>query len=91
MCSLEDATTDPVRMNTLASVAAGPMVGAKCHLGEQTYAMGRLELGPNGTRGFRGVKHTEEHDRKERHNYLGSGLSEGDNTPTPALRCIYRY
>jgi hypothetical protein len=67
------------------------MVAAKCHHGEQIYGMGRLKLRPKGTRGFRGGKRTKEHDRKERHGYPGSGLSEGDNTPTPALRWIYRY
>jgi hypothetical protein len=36
---------DPVRMDAPAGVAASPMVGANCHRGEQTYAMGRLKLG----------------------------------------------
>ena len=37
---------DPVRMNTPASAAAGPTVGANCRRGETTDAMGRLKLGP---------------------------------------------
>jgi hypothetical protein len=43
--SLVKVIMDPVRMNTPASTAAGPMVGAKCRRGETTYAMGRLKLG----------------------------------------------
>jgi hypothetical protein len=38
-----------------------------------------------GVGGFRRGKHTKKHDRKEHTIYPGSGLSEGDNTPTPAL------
>ena len=38
--------TDPVRMNTPASTAAGPTVGANCRRGEQTDAIGWLKLGP---------------------------------------------
>jgi hypothetical protein len=34
-------------MKTPTSIAIGPMVGAKCHRGETTYAMGWLKEGPN--------------------------------------------
>jgi hypothetical protein len=35
-------------------------------------------------------KRTKKHDRKRDTGYPGSGLSEGDKTPTPALLCIDR-
>ena len=59
---------DPVRMNTPASAAAGPTVGANCRRGEQTYAMGRLMLGPNGRWRHRGgimrrITHKHTHTR----------------------------
>ena len=38
----------PVRMETPASAAVDPTVGAKCRRGKQTDAIGWLELGPNG-------------------------------------------
>jgi hypothetical protein len=34
-------------MKTPASASICTMVGAKCHHGETTYAMGWLKLGPN--------------------------------------------
>jgi hypothetical protein len=63
-------------------------MGTTSRHGETTYAMGRLELGPKCTRGSRGGKHTEKHDRKRDMIYPGSGLSEGDNIPTPALLSV---
>jgi hypothetical protein len=46
-----------------------------CRHGVTTYAMGMLELGPMCTRGFRGGKRTEKHDRERHTSYPGSGLS----------------
>jgi hypothetical protein len=42
-----DAITDPVRMMTPTRTSICPTVGAKCHRGETTYAMGWLKWGPN--------------------------------------------
>jgi hypothetical protein len=43
MRSPDDAITDPVRTKTPASTSICPTVGAKCHRGETTYAMGWLK------------------------------------------------
>jgi hypothetical protein len=49
--SPEEAMTDPVRMKTPASAAAGPMVGANCRGGVTAVAMGRLKAGMMDTGG----------------------------------------
>ena len=46
-----EAMTDPVRMKTPASVAAGPTVGANCRGGITEDAIDRLTLGPMDTGG----------------------------------------
>jgi hypothetical protein len=38
--------------------------------------------------GFGRGKGTKKHDRKEHTSYPDSGLSKGDNTPTPALLSV---
>ena len=56
---------DPDRMNTPASAAAGPTVGANCRRGETTDAIGRLMLGPmdpgDTGEGLCVGKHTDTH------------------------------
>jgi hypothetical protein len=74
--------TDPVRIKTPASAAAGPMVGANCHGGVTAVAMGRLKLGPmdagGSGRGI-GVVETVHKETHKQHNttntrdYPGSG------------------
>jgi hypothetical protein len=58
--------TDSVRMNTTASAAAGPMICANCHRGEQTNAMGWLKLGEMDTGGIRGGRtHRDAHTERD--------------------------
>ena len=45
------------------SATTSPTVGANCHRGEQTYAMGRLKLEPMDARGFGEALCAEEHTR----------------------------
>src|SRR5664279_5007995 len=70
-----EAMTDPVRMKTPASAAAGPTVGANCRGGVTADAMGWLMLGPMDAGGAGEGRCAKEHTRKNTSTYPGSGLS----------------
>ena len=57
----------PIRMETPASAATGPTVGANCRHGEQTDAWGRLKLGPMDTGGTGEEWCVELHTRSKAH------------------------
>ena len=81
---------DPVRIKTPANASAGPTVGANYRRLVTTGTMGRFMMGANWTTVETGGGKTRFDSAHEEHKhtsmYPASGLTEGDNTPTAALR-----
>ena len=79
-------------MKTPASAAVSPTVGANCRRLVTTGTMGRFMMGANwvavDTGGGKTCFDSTHEEHKHTSIYPASGLTEGDNTPTAALRCI---